>query len=72
LRCSAMTEIQDAENARIVRTQLADNGLKDPIFKVDAITRDFVMRLQMDRELDQLIGPNDFQEPLLFSSGNPK
>jgi hypothetical protein len=50
----------DREQARDhVERRLADAGLAGPAFDVDAITTDYVERMDMDRSLDALIGPGD-------------
>jgi hypothetical protein len=54
----------DAEQARdLVERRLADAGLAGAAFDVDAITTDYLERIEMDRGLDDLIGTGDPTEP---------
>ncbi len=41
-----------------VEQRLAAAGLRGPAFDIDAITTDYIERIDMDRSLDSLIGPD--------------
>jgi hypothetical protein len=47
------------EATRHVAQRLAAAGLLGPAFDVDAIAADYLDRLDMDRTLDSLIGPEE-------------
>ena len=67
--------MSDAHNlgiAQLVAERLSELALNGPAFDREAITADYVSRLEMDASLDDLIGAGDADEPLTFDPLDPR
>ncbi len=67
-----MSDAPGRDTARTVADRLGELALHGPAFDREAITADFVSRLEMDATLDELIGAGDADDPQAFDPLDPR